>query len=240
MLKSIRTRTPLPVIDGVLIKRAALQQARTHKSMIAQAQREARAIVARAEREADAVRQYAAARGYREGMRDAWGSITPWLDRFERHCSQALDAFEQAVRTRLEDALHDPAVVGFVVRCVFDGIAQSSTRQIRIFVPAAMSGLVLSFSEWAAQAGLPNVGVVPCEDDRLAVECGDEIFLFDIKARASEWASCLGRSMNQHPSELATGPSHAHSQTNATGRQALASIDTATIRKSERPPHAFE
>jgi hypothetical protein len=231
MLKSIRTRTPLTVIDGVLIKRHALHTVQTHDSLIAQAQRHARTIVARADSEADAIRQYAAARGYREGLRDAWQSITPWVNAFERHCAQALDAFEREIHARLHAALHDQTVVAFVVQRIFEGIGHTSTRQIRILVPASMSGLLSSFSEWAAQAGLAHVIVTACEDDRLTVECGDDIYLFDMKARAGEWGTRLSAPEAMHTTGPSAGP--LSPGPNAQGRHALASIDTDIIRQSE-------
>jgi hypothetical protein len=231
MLKSIRTRTHLPVIDGVLIKGQSLHDAQRHDSIVDRAQRHARATVARAESEADAIRQYAAARGYREGVHEAWQSIAPWLSEFERHCSQALCAFESTLRNRLEAALHEPTVVEFVVRRVFDDIARSRTREIRIFVPSGMSGLRANFLEWAAEAALTHVVVVPCDDDRLTVECGDNIYLFDIQARAAEWGSELPRPAS--PDSGGASPEPLDTPNSAT-RNTLASVDTASIRQSER------
>lgn len=230
MLKSIKTRAPLDVIDGVLIRGQSLLLALRHDSLIEHAQRQARGIVAQAEREADAIRQYAAARGYREGAREAWQSTVPWLERFERHCAQAVGALELAVRHQLEAALHEPTVVEFVVRRVLDSIAESPTRQIRIFVPATMSGLLSNFSEWAADSGLPHVVVLPCEDERLAIECAEEVYLFDTHARACEWAARFPASTG--PDNAGPSPEPSGSP-RIVGRDALASVDATLIRQSE-------
>ncbi|HTJ93306.1 MAG TPA: hypothetical protein VL424_09390 [Pararobbsia sp.] len=221
----------------MLIKRAALREAARNFDLVDDAHRHARAVITRAEREAEAIRHYAAARGSREGTRSAWQSITPWLDAFERRWIQTLAAFECEMRDALETAFHAPEIAELITRQVFDALAGSRLRRIRICIPPSMTGLRADFSTWAAQAGIEHVEVTGCDDDRLSIECGDDVFLFDPAACARELVSSLpapapGQTPSERTDESITDEASPPPLL-CDCRAAVQAIDTNAIRRAE-------
>lgn len=223
MPRLLRTIAPLPTIDGVLVKRRDFSNARRHHDLIDEAQRRACAIVRRADAQSDAIRQYAAARGFREGLHAAWSSVTPWLQAFDRHCEVALESFAVQIRSELDAAFREPAVVEYVMRQVFDDTTRWRARRIRICVPKLAAGLAREMERWAREAGVNDMQVVSGDDDRLSIECADAVYVFDIPALAHAFATRLDPPASIHGEAARAYDAH------LAARIALASIDTARM-----------
>lgn len=246
MQPRIRTMPAPRALAGVLVKYRDLNDAQRAHDMLCNARRSARATLAAAQREADAIRRYAAARGYREGLREAWRSITPWLDAFEQSCTRARDTLCDDLLRALEASFEHAHVVEFVMDRVLTDLANSNALPIRISVPAAMKGLISDLKTWAERAHAsdapptPRVTVSLSDDDRLTIECGEAVYLFDVPALVTQ----MSIELQTRSPESSTGLSDDAQGTTmptrslAAGRDALASIDTGIIARHEANPIA--
>ncbi|RKP50329.1 hypothetical protein [Pararobbsia silviterrae] len=250
MPRILHTHAPLPLIDGVLVKHGALRGGQHHHALIDEARRRAREIVRRAEHEAEAIRHYAAAQGYRAGLRAAWHGVIPWLAAFDDCCAAALDTARDEIRTRLEASFGTREIAEFVVRRIFDDIPDWRARRIRICVPAHVPTLAADLGEWTRAAHLCDARIELAQDDRLSVECGDAVYLFDMGALAGDIAAGLAMdtrrigpgTLREHdaPSVSRNAAASAQAaqaaqtaQTARTARAALDAIDLNRIREQE-------
>ena len=188
MHRPIRTTWPLPVIDGVLIKRAALREGVAAKRLTDEARRRARTIVRKAQIEADSIRQRASEEGFQKGFESGLQGIKPWLDAFGEWCRNALSPLRDEIRSKLRLALNDAAVVDFVIGTVFADsghwVSEWRTIRIRITVPKTCAHLVEDLEARLEDAVRAQTDLAVGNDDRLVIECGPQVYIFDAAALA--------------------------------------------------------
>ena len=184
MLRSVRLRLAHPPLEDVLIRSAELDDAARAFRLLGQARRDAGKVIRRATSEADAVRRYAAALGYREGLREALAAVLPWMEAYEAHCTHALTSLRAELERRLARSLLEPAAIECVVRTIFDNAPQWHARRVCLYVPSGASHLASDTARWASDAGAARVDIAASTDERLSIECGDDIHIFDTPAFA--------------------------------------------------------
>ena len=141
-------------------------------------------VIRRATSEADAVRRYAAARGYREGLREALAAVLPWMEAHEARCTHALSLLQAELERRLARSLLEPAAIEGVIRATFDNTPQWRARRVCLYVPSGVSHLARDVARWASDAGAARVDIAVSTDERLSIECGDDVHIFDTPAFA--------------------------------------------------------
>lgn len=220
-------------IEGMLIKRDALRRTQRCDDIRNDARRYARDTVAAAQREAEAIRRYAAARGYRDGLREAWRSIAPWLETFDQHCAAALDTLRRELSRALEASFEHAHIVEFVVDRVVADLSASTARHIRIGIPASLKGLISDLKTWAARAPGARVDVAIHDGDRLTIECGEAVYVFDMRSLTIELTEACRSLARSRESSARAGIDSTVRDTLASGRAALASIDTGVVMRQE-------
>jgi hypothetical protein len=189
MLRRIRTELPLPLVDDVLVERASLRSGADGTKLIETARKRARQIVEAANSEAEAVRRHARAAGFREGFGEALGMLGEWLHQHDAICMEASQQLRDEVQAGLSEALLNPLVVAHVIEAVFGSTSAWQAQRIRVRLPALVAGQASHLAHAVAQAGGAAIEIVPSQDKRLTIECGNHVFVFD----ADELAQSVAR-----------------------------------------------
>jgi hypothetical protein len=182
MLRRIRTEFPLPVIDGVLIKRTSLRNGADGANLIDAARKRARQIVDSATSEAEAIRRQACATGYREGFGEALNTLAAWTHQHDAFCTGAALQLRGEVEARLSRALLDVPVVTHIVDAVFGSTSIWQAQRVRVRLPAIIADHAAYLTQAVEQAGGAALEILPSEDNRLTIECGNHVFIFDVDA----------------------------------------------------------
>jgi hypothetical protein len=192
MPRPIRTELPLPVIDDVLVERASLRSATAGTRLIETARKRARHMIDAAENEAEAIRRLARAEGFRDGFGEALDMLGPWFQQHQVICSEALLLLRAEVRARLSDALLDPPVVAHVIEAVFGSSDSWQGQYVRVRLPAPLAAQAADLTRAVEQAGGAALEILPSQDKRLTIECGNHVFVFDAEelAESASGSTC--------------------------------------------------
>lgn len=190
MPRPIRTELPLPVVDDVLVARASLRSATAGTRLIETARKRARQMIDAADSEAEAIRRLARAEGFRDGFGEALEMLGDWLRQHQAVCAETLLLLRAEVQVRLSDALLDPRLVAHVVEAVFGSTDSWQGQYVRVRLPAPVAAQAANLARTVEQAGGAALEILPSQDKRLTIECGNHVFVFD----ADELAESTTRS----------------------------------------------
>jgi hypothetical protein len=167
-----------------------LRSATAGTRLIETARKRARQMIDAADNEAEAIRRLARAEGFRDGFGEALDMLGDWLRQHQAACSETVLLLRAEVRARLSDALLDPQVVAHVIEAVFGSTGSWQGQHIRVRLPAPVAAQAADLARAVEQAGGAALEILPSEDKRLTIECGNQVFVFD----AGELAESATRS----------------------------------------------